>query len=55
MLALHRSWLRAAGLQVADDVPIEISPLLALDAEEARSRISPTRELREATFLSPND
>ena len=36
--ALHRSWLRAAGATVADDVPVEISPLIALDASELQSR-----------------
>ena len=30
MTALHRSWLREAGVTINDDVPSEISPLYAL-------------------------
>jgi UDP-N-acetylglucosamine/UDP-N-acetylgalactosamine diphosphorylase len=37
-MALERSWLRAAGIQIADDVPIEISPLLAQDAADVARR-----------------
>src|SRR5687768_5469140 len=32
MMDQHRRWLQAAGTQVADDMPVEISPLWALDA-----------------------
>ena len=43
MSALHRGWLRQAGAEVADDVPVEISPLYALDAEELRRKSRPAR------------
>lgn len=33
-MASYRGWLRQAGVTVADDTPVEISPLFALDAEE---------------------
>ncbi|MCA9211150.1 MAG: hypothetical protein KDA55_22480, partial [Planctomycetales bacterium] len=32
MVALHRRWLREAGAEAPNDVPVEISPLWALDA-----------------------
>lgn len=37
---IGREWLAAAGHAVADDVPVEISPLLALDAEELARKIA---------------
>jgi UDP-N-acetylglucosamine/UDP-N-acetylgalactosamine diphosphorylase len=39
MIALHRRWLEAAGATVDPQAIVEISPLLALDAEELASRI----------------
>jgi UDP-N-acetylglucosamine/UDP-N-acetylgalactosamine diphosphorylase len=38
MIAQHRQWLEAAGTRVADGVPVEISPLWALDAEGVAAR-----------------
>ena len=38
MVAQHRRWLEAAGTRVAEDVPVEISPLWALDAEGVAAR-----------------
>jgi UDP-N-acetylglucosamine/UDP-N-acetylgalactosamine diphosphorylase len=37
-MAEERRWLRAAGIQIADDVPIEISPLLAQDEAELKAK-----------------
>ena len=51
MTALHRRWLREAGMRVADDVPVEIAPSFALDAEDARARVPPAAEIREATYF----
>jgi UDP-N-acetylglucosamine/UDP-N-acetylgalactosamine diphosphorylase len=51
MAALHRRWLRAAGVRVADDVAVEIAPSFALDAEQTRARVPPPAEIREATYL----
>jgi UDP-N-acetylglucosamine/UDP-N-acetylgalactosamine diphosphorylase len=39
MMDQHRRWLRAAGTRVADDVPVEICPLWALDAAGVAARI----------------
>ncbi len=51
MMAEHRRWLQAAGAEVADGVKVEISPLFALDAEEAAGKIAPgTRVTRDTYF-----
>jgi UDP-N-acetylglucosamine/UDP-N-acetylgalactosamine diphosphorylase len=39
ILAQHRGWLREAGFEVPDGARVEISPLLALDAEELAARL----------------
>ena len=39
LMALYRGWLRQAGATVADDTPVEISPLFALDAEELAGKL----------------
>jgi len=39
MAAVHREWLRQAGAEMADGVPVEISPLFALDAAELAEKI----------------
>ena len=51
MAAQHRRWLRAAGTNVPDHVPVEICPLLALDAEELAAKIRPGTRVTEATFF----
>ncbi|HUQ68267.1 MAG TPA: UTP--glucose-1-phosphate uridylyltransferase, partial [Planctomycetaceae bacterium] len=38
--ALHRRWVRHAGGEIADDVPIEISPLAALTADDLQQRFA---------------
>lgn len=53
MVALHRSWLQANGAVVEDGVPVEISPLVALDAEDLRDRIPKNWRITEPIFLSP--
>lgn len=49
--ALHREWLRRAGFDVADDVPVEISPRFALDAEELGTRMLAKKSITKATYL----
>jgi UDP-N-acetylglucosamine/UDP-N-acetylgalactosamine diphosphorylase len=39
LMAFYRGWLRQAGAVVADDTPVEISPLFALDAEELANKL----------------
>ncbi|MDP1798885.1 MAG: UTP--glucose-1-phosphate uridylyltransferase, partial [Planctomycetaceae bacterium] len=53
MMVLHRNWLRAAGATVADDVPVEISPLIALEADDLLGRIAPGAVITEPTWLAP--
>ena len=51
MIDQHRRWLRAAGTTVADGVPVEISPLWALDAAGVAARTDrPTH--RQADVLA---
>ena len=49
--ALHRGWLRQAGVQVDDDVAVEVSPLYALDAEELRAMMRPGTRIVEPTYF----
>ncbi len=52
MQTLHHRWLREAGANIADDVPVEIGPLFALDAEEVARRITPPATFAQSTFLT---
>ena len=51
MAALHRSWLRRAGVEVADGVDVEISPLWALDADELAGKTRPGTRVSEPTYF----
>jgi len=51
MAALHRRWLRGAGFAVADEIPVEISPLFALDAQELATRILAKRPITQPTYF----
>lgn len=53
MIRLHRRWLEAAGAQIADGTPVEISPLWALDAEQVAERLELPCTISQPTFLSP--
>lgn len=55
MVALHTQWLRRAGAEVGDRVPVEISPLFALDADELSKRIPPGTRITEPRYFSPDD
>ncbi|WP_254506870.1 UTP--glucose-1-phosphate uridylyltransferase [Anatilimnocola floriformis] len=52
--ALHRRWLRAAGVQIADDVPVEINPLFATSADELAAKLPPGTSVTQATYFTPN-
>lgn len=52
MLALHRGWLSSAGIEVANGIAVEISPLFALDASELTSKLRHCRRITEPTYLS---
>jgi UDP-N-acetylglucosamine/UDP-N-acetylgalactosamine diphosphorylase len=51
MVALHSEWLRRAGAEVPDEVPVEISPLFALDAEELAEKIRPGTRVTGPTYF----
>ena len=51
MSRLYAGWLRAAGASVPDDLPVEISPLYALDAEELAGKVDVTRKFDGPTYL----
>lgn len=53
MVALHTDWLRKAGVEVAEGTPVEISPLLALDAEELAEKVTSGMKIVEPTYLRP--
>jgi UDP-N-acetylglucosamine/UDP-N-acetylgalactosamine diphosphorylase len=51
----HRRWLNAAGVKVADDVPVEISPLWALDAVGVAARSDKPASINKPTYLCLQD
>jgi len=55
MVALHTEWLRRAGAEVARGVPVEITPLFALDADELAKKIPPGTRVTKPTCFSPDD
>jgi UDP-N-acetylglucosamine/UDP-N-acetylgalactosamine diphosphorylase len=48
LVALHRSWLRAAGVPVSDSVAVEISPLFALGPDDVAARKADVERLAAA-------
>lgn len=51
MCALHASWLERAGVTVPAGVPVEISPLFALDAAECEQKLAPGTTITGPTYL----
>jgi UDP-N-acetylglucosamine/UDP-N-acetylgalactosamine diphosphorylase len=51
LMALHRQWIRDAGGTIAEDVPVEISPLVALVADDLGQRFG-GRTIREPLLLN---
>jgi len=51
MCNLHGRWLREAGVEVAEGVAVEISPWVALDAEELRGKVQRGLKITEPTYL----
>jgi UDP-N-acetylglucosamine/UDP-N-acetylgalactosamine diphosphorylase len=51
MVDQHVHWLREAGVQVEAGVPVEISPLFALDADELAGKVERGTVIREPTWL----
>jgi UDP-N-acetylglucosamine/UDP-N-acetylgalactosamine diphosphorylase len=52
MVALHTEWLRQAGVEVAEGVPVEISPLFALDPDELRAKLTRADRIASPRFFS---
>jgi UDP-N-acetylglucosamine/UDP-N-acetylgalactosamine diphosphorylase len=52
MVAQHRQWLEAAGTRVNDEVPVEISPLWALDAQGVAARADRPTAVDVTTYLA---
>jgi UDP-N-acetylglucosamine/UDP-N-acetylgalactosamine diphosphorylase len=51
MAALGRAWLRRAGAEIGDAIPVEISPLFALDADELAAKIQPGTRIATPTYF----
>jgi UDP-N-acetylglucosamine/UDP-N-acetylgalactosamine diphosphorylase len=52
MIAQHRRWLEAAGARVAENTPVEISPLYALDEEELARKLPKGTRVEQATYFA---
>ncbi|MCE5269246.1 MAG: UDPGP type 1 family protein [Planctomycetaceae bacterium] len=51
LIGQYRDWLCRAGVEVADDVAVEISPLYAMDAEELAAKVPRGMRIMEPTYL----
>ena len=51
MMAQHRRRLRAAGIEIGDDIAIEISPLYALDEADLKTKLKPGTKFDKPTLL----
>ncbi len=51
LVKLHRGWLEAAGVRVAPNVPVEISPLYALDADQVKLKITPGTVIEKPVYI----
>jgi UDP-N-acetylglucosamine/UDP-N-acetylgalactosamine diphosphorylase len=54
LMALHRRWLRAAGVKIGDDVPVEINPLFAASATELAAKIPAGTVINQPTYFAPH-
>jgi UDP-N-acetylglucosamine/UDP-N-acetylgalactosamine diphosphorylase len=52
LLALHRRWLREAGVEVPQEVAVEIHPGWAWDAQEVAERVEPPLQIVADTYLT---
>jgi UDP-N-acetylglucosamine/UDP-N-acetylgalactosamine diphosphorylase len=51
MVDQHTQWLRTAGTRIAEGVPVEISPLWALDADGVAERQDRPAVIERATYF----
>ena len=52
MIAQHAQWLTAAGAEVAETAPVEISPLFALDADDVAAKVHRGARFDKPTYLA---
>jgi UDP-N-acetylglucosamine/UDP-N-acetylgalactosamine diphosphorylase len=55
IIALHRQWLLDAGVEIDDDVPVEIHPSWALRAEDLLEQPGLPGAIHEPTLLTRDD
>jgi UDP-N-acetylglucosamine/UDP-N-acetylgalactosamine diphosphorylase len=54
-MAIERDWLRQTGVEIAETVPIEISPLFAQDTDDVKKQASRLpKSISRATYLTPD-
>lgn len=53
MIEEYTRWFREAGGEVAEGTPIEISPLVAMNAEQLAEKIDPGTRVEEPLYLTP--
>jgi UDP-N-acetylglucosamine/UDP-N-acetylgalactosamine diphosphorylase len=54
MMATDRRRLRAVGVQIPDDIPVEINPLWADSIDEIRTKLPPGTTIKQARYFSPD-
>ncbi len=54
MIDLHRRWLSDAGVRLSETAAVEISPLWALDADEAARKSARGARVVRPTYFSPD-
>jgi UDP-N-acetylglucosamine/UDP-N-acetylgalactosamine diphosphorylase len=55
LVRLYQSWLREAGKEIAADVPVEISPLVALQAADLQQGLQLPERIERPTVIGPAD
>ncbi len=50
---LHRKWLRDVGVEIADDVMVEINPRFALGTEQLAEKIKPGQTITSDHYFAP--
>ncbi len=54
-MAVERAWLRSADVRIGDQVPIEISPLFAQDADDVKKQSGRLpKAIDRSTYLTPD-
>ena len=51
MVTVYRHWLQTIGVEIADNVAVEISPLFAIDPNQLRERVTEGMSIKTDTYL----